>query len=178
MWNAVLRWVKRLGVGGGLILGLIYVSFWMYSLPNFTKVHVTGTEVTRQDVENKEGVKVTTDVRYVMAETLDGEPRMYRNEDTGWGWPPYLKFDEGNIAAQATNYSVDGRDEIVLIKHYGFRIPIVSAFPNIISMKTVTAEAQVIPWLRIVVGIGHVILLGVIVVFVRDFKDARDESIE
>ena len=72
MWDAVLRWIKRLGIGGGLVVGLIYILFCAYSLPSFTKVHVTGTEVTRKDVENKKGEKRTDDVRYVMAEALDG----------------------------------------------------------------------------------------------------------
>jgi hypothetical protein len=174
MWDAVLRWIKRLGIGGGLVVGLVYILFCAYSLPSFTKVHVTGTEVTRKDVENQKGEKRTDDVRYVMAEALDGGPRMYRNQDTGWGWPPYLKFDEGNLAAQATNYSVDGREEVVLVKHYGFRIPMLSAFPNVISMKTVPEDYQVLPWTRIVIGVAHLILLGVVFVFFRDFREARE----
>jgi len=174
--EVVLRWLKRLGIGGGVILALIYLVFCAYSLPSHTKVRVTGTEVTRKDVQDSKGQTHTADVRYVMAEDLDGNPRMYRNEDTGWGWPPYFKFDEGNLAAQATNFAVDGRDEVVLLKHYGFRIPMLSAFPNVISMKTVPEDYAVIPWFKIFFGLAHVVGLGVIVVFVRDFQKAREEQ--
>jgi len=176
MREAMLRWLKRLGVGGGVVVGLTYILFCAYSLPSHTKVHVTGTEVTRRDVEGRSGTTLTRDVRYVMAEDLDGEARMYRNQDTGWGWPPYFKFDSGTLAAQATNYSVDGQEEVVLVKSYGFRIQMLSAFPNILSMRTVPPDYVAVPWTRILVGFAHVVLVVVVVVLFRDLRAAREEK--
>lgn len=174
MLESMVRWIKRLGVMGGVLVATAYILFCAYSLPRHVKVHVTGTEVTRKDVEGSDGRVRTQDVRYVMAADRAGEPRMFRNQDTGWGWPPYLKFDSGDVAAQANNYSVDGREDVVLITYYGFRIRVLSAFPNIISMKTVAPDYQPIPWTTIMVVLAHVVLVGVVVVFVRDFAEGRE----
>ena len=176
MLESMIRWIKRLGVTGGVLVALAYVLFCAYSLPSHIKVHVTGTEVTRKDVEDPNGQVRTEDVRYVMAADLDGEPHMFRNQDTGWGWPPYFKFDTGDIAAQAINYSVDGGEDVVLVTYYGFRLRVLSTFPNIISMKTVPADYQAIPWTTIIVLFANVVLLGVIVVFARDFAEGREEK--
>jgi hypothetical protein len=175
MKETILRWLKRLGLGGGLVGALIYIIFCAYSLPSHMKAHVTGTEVTRKDIEKSTGERVTMDVRYVMAEDLNGEPHMFRNEDTGWGWPPFFKFDTGDLAAQANNYKIDARDEVVLIKYYGFRIRMLSSFPNILSMKTVSADYQPIPWFTIIFGVVNLIVLGVVVIFIRDLA-AGDED--
>jgi hypothetical protein len=175
MKETILRWLRRLGLGGGLVVAILYIMFCAYSLPSYIKVHVTGTEVTRKDVEKSTGETMTVDVRHVMAEDLDGEPHMFRNEDTGWGWPPYFKFDTGDLAAQANNYKVDGRDEIVLVKYYGFRIRMLSTFPNIVSMKTVRADYQPIPWFTIVFVAVNLIALGVGGIVVRDLKKSDDD---
>jgi hypothetical protein len=176
MLDTIVRWLKRIGIGGGIILLLAYALFCAYSLPRFTKVHVTGTEVTRKDVQNPDGRIRTSDVRYVMVEGLDGEARMFRNEDTGWGWPPYFKFNSGDLAAEANNYSTNDRDAIVLVKYYGFRVRILSAFPNILSMKTVSADYEPIPWLKIFVGLVHLVLFGVVLVLIRSRREAREEG--
>ena len=176
MLQSIIRWMKRLGLTGGVLGVMAYILFCAYSLPSHVKVHVTGTEVTRKDVEGSDGKVRTEDVRYVMAADMDGEPRMFRNQDTGWGWPPYFKFDSGDVAAQAKNYSVDGREDVVLITYYGFRLRVFSAFPNIISMRTVESDYEPIPWTTMIVGLAHIVLIGVVVVFVRDFTEGREEE--
>ena len=144
---------EEAGARGGIALALVYVVFAAYSLPRHAKVRVTGTEIARRDVESRSGRTRTEDVRYVMAEDLEGQPRMFRNEDTGWGWPPYFKFDTGDITAQATNYAIDaasgnGPQPVVLVRYYGFRIRMLSMFPNIVSMRTVPADYQRSPGSR------------------------------
>jgi hypothetical protein len=119
----------------------------------------------------------TFDVRYVMTEGLDGEPHMFRNQDTGWGWPPFFKFDSGDLAAQANNYSVDRREEVVLVTYYGFRIRMLSAFPNILSMKTVSADYQIVPWFTIFFGLAHIVFAGFLIVLVRDFREGRQDKL-
>ena len=174
--KTVLLWLKRLGLGGGLIALLIYIVFCAYSLPSHIKVHVTGTEVTRKNTQDQDGVSRPYDVRYVMAEDLEGGAHMFRNQDTGWGWPPFFKFDSGDIAAEAQNFSVDGREDVVLLKYYGFRIRLLSLFPNIVSMRTVTADYQPIPWFTLFFLFGHVVLAGVAVAYVRDFRESREDK--
>ena len=62
----------------------------------------------------------TRDVRFINAVTETGATRVYRNEDTGWGFPPYLKFDSADITAQSQDLA--GRNAWVLVEHYGWRI--------------------------------------------------------
>lgn len=167
------RWIRRLGVTAGVIFVALYVTFCAYSLPSTAKVHVTGTEIKRHDVERADGTIRSNDVRYIIAEDLEGRPRMFRNEDTGFGWPPYFKFDSGDLAAQATNLSKEGVDPVVLIRYYGFRIHMLSLFPNALSMKTVDRDYQATPWLTILVAILHVVLIAYGVYRIRRFLDRR-----
>lgn len=177
MTETIVRWMKRLGFGGGLALAVVYIGFCGYSLPSHMKVHVTGIEIKRNDIEGKDGKTRTNDVRYVMAEGLDGDPHMFRNQDTGWGWPPYFKFDSGDIAAQANNFAAETPKPVVLVTYYGYRIRMLSAFPNILSMRAVPPEYQPIPWLTILVGIGHLIAIGFVWALLRELKERREEGL-
>jgi hypothetical protein len=136
-----------------LALGL----FLHWTLPSRDVVRILGTDVARQQTvvtnERGEDVTVSRDIRYINAVTPDGTPRVYRNEDTGWGWPPYFKFDTGDLAAEAQNAaSTDTDPRWMVVKHYGWRIPIFSAFPNVLSIEPAEGPDQtLIPWLKIVV---------------------------
>jgi hypothetical protein len=174
--ETIARWLKRLGLTGCLLLGIAYIAFAVYGLPRFVKVHITGTEIARKNVDEPGGETRSFDVRYVMAEDLDGDARMFRNQDTDWGWPPHFKFDSGDLAAEATNLATGDRDAVVLVKYYGFRIHMISAFPNILSMREVPPDYQPIPWYTIFFVIGHVILIGVGWVLLRDFRESREED--
>ena len=171
------RWLKRIGLGGGLVLLAIYLVFLAWTLPSHELVHVTGTETRRGDVETREGEIRAMDVRYVMAEDLEGAPRMYRNEDTGWGWPPYFKFDSGNVAAQAKSFSINPEKPTVKLTSYGFRIPMFSAFPNVLDMERVEPGTRPIPWLTLSIGLLHVILVGAVVAISLGRKRAREEGV-
>jgi hypothetical protein len=174
--EAIARWIKRIGFAGSFVLLALYFTFCAWSLPSTVKVNVTGTEIRRADVQQPDGAMRTNDIRYVTAQDLEGRPLMFQNTDTGWGWPPYFKFDTGDIAAQANNYSVDGQEEVVLVQYYGFRIRMLSIYPNILSMKTVTADYQSVPWFTIFFGLANLVLVGFLVVVVRDFKDGREDK--
>ena len=43
------------------------------------------------------------DVFFIQAKYPDDDVMVYRNEDTGWGWPPYFKFDTSNLQAEAAD---------------------------------------------------------------------------
>ena len=48
---------------------------------------------------------------------------VYRNEDTGWGWPPYFKFDTKNLQTEAADLiSSKEEPQWVILTHYGLSL--------------------------------------------------------
>ncbi|MEM8797908.1 MAG: DUF1523 family protein, partial [Pseudomonadota bacterium] len=121
----------------------------------------------------------TRDVRFVNAIWPNGKPRVYRNEDTHWGWPPYFKFDSGNINAEAQNLAKRD-DQWVAVTHYGWRIEWFTIFPNIIHIRTVEGpDVTLIPWFNIVFFVILAIILFMIWRAISAFKRKRiDPMIE
>ncbi|MEM7729390.1 MAG: DUF1523 family protein [Pseudomonadota bacterium] len=144
-----------------LLLFTIGAVLLNYYLPDRDVVQIVGTEVKRIDVGSGapfwdradigtvEGA--TRDVRFINAQTESGRSRVYRNEDTGWGFPPYFKFDSGDLTAEAQGLAKqDG--QWVAVRHYGWRIKMFSIFPNATSIRRVSGpDALLIPWFNIVV---------------------------
>lgn len=150
-----------------LILGL----FLHYVLPQHDVVKVTSTEVIRTDFSSWNRLfyaqadsgnveQPTRDLRLINTDKqrtwfLGFMPRdgtqvmVYRNEDTGWIWPPYFKFDSSDLQAQAASL---GRadDQWAVITHYGWRIRWASIFPNAVGIRPVdTPNPSIIPWFNI-----------------------------
>ena len=77
---------------------------------------------------------------------------VYRNEDTGWVWPPYFKYDSSNLQAEAANLkSTPAAAQWVSVTHYGWRFPFLSIYPNAVAMKAVEGpDVRIIPWVNIV----------------------------
>ena len=158
-----LRWGLRL-----LPLAIV-VAFLHYSLPGHDVVRIVGTEVNRMDRPAKapaeqdavSGGSVTRDVRFINTVRPNGDPSVYRNEDTDWGFPWYFKFDSGNLQARAQDLISDKADpEWVLLTHYGWRIEIFSMFPNAVAIKPVDGpDYTAIPWFSIVFLLALAVLL-------------------
>jgi hypothetical protein len=154
-----LKWI----VGAVVVLAIGLGLYW--TLPSRDVVRILGTEIARRSVETEnaqgETVSRTQDVRYIKAVTPDGEPRVYRNEDTGWGWPPYFKFDSANLAAEADNLTSSEADpRWVVVTHYGWRIPLLSKFPNATSLKPADGpDPTLIPWFNIAVVVVLIVLV-------------------
>lgn len=152
----------------GLILVLAIALGLQWSLPSRDIVRILGTEIARRSVETEnaqgESVTRTQDVRYIKAVTPSGNPQVYRNEDTDWGWPPYFKFDSANLAAEADNLtSGEANPRWTIVTHYGWRIPFLSKFPNAISLKPASGPDQtLIPWFNIVVVVVLIALALVV----------------
>ena len=152
---------SRLRALAGIAALLLTAGFLHYSLPS--------RDVVRQDVERRDAegnrVTVTRDVRFIYAKSPGGGDRVYRNEDTGWGWPPYFKFDTADLAAQATDrVSTAGAPDWVVMRHYGWRIPVLSMFPNALSIRSASGpDDNPWPWFNII----FVTLLVLSVLIVR-----------
>ncbi|WP_071673212.1 DUF1523 family protein [Nioella nitratireducens] len=108
-----------------------------YALPRVSTVQVLGVEVKREDTDQR-----TRDVYMIQAQLIDGGAvRVFRNDDAWF----YLKFDSANLQARATGLSRDEAVEAVAIRHYGWRIPVLSMFPNAISAWPVELGYRHIP---------------------------------
>ena len=140
-----------------------------YTLPQHDIVRITGTDIIRRDfggfnqifyADNQNGDETvqSRDLRLISAVRTDGSVSVYRNEDTGWGWPPYFKFGTSNIQAQATDLISTKNAETmtwVLLRHYGWRSELLSIYPNVVRMRVIEdPEIRVIPWQNILTLIG------------------------
>lgn len=147
--------LARIRLGFGILLFLAVALFLHYSLPSRDIVRIVGTDVVRTDVEGRDAqgntITVSRDVRFINAKWPDGRDRVYRNEDTGWGWPPYFKFDTADLAAEATDLvSPADNPRWVVVRHYGWRIPMLSMFPNALSIRPAAGpDERLTPWFNI-----------------------------
>lgn len=145
---------------GALIVG----AFLHYELPQHDIVRITNTynrlttvgtnAIFYGSADVGTGESATSrDIRFIEAVRPNGKVVVYRNEDTGWVWPPYFKYDSSNLQAEATNLkSDDAAPKWVSVTHYGWRAPWLSIYPNAVSMKQVAGpDAQIIPWVNIII---------------------------
>ena len=102
---------------------------------------------------------------------------VYRNEDTGWFWPPYFKWDSATLQAEAANLrSTSAAPEWVAITHYGWRIPLFSAFPNAVSITPVEGpDVTLIPWVNIVI---FAVLIFIIVMIRKMWLQFRERMVD
>ncbi|MDA7427761.1 DUF1523 family protein [Primorskyibacter aestuariivivens] len=176
---------------------LLILSFWTlvaaffhYTLPQHDIARITDTYEKRidfgensifwakADVGNAEGV-VNRDVFFIQTRGTNDRVMVYRNEDTGWGWPPYFKFDTSNLQAEAADLkSTAEAPKWVAIKHYGWRNEFISIFPNAISVRQVDGpDVTIIPWLNIVILVFSALVFWAIWVRWRRFRQARIDPV-
>jgi hypothetical protein len=181
----VMRYVKW----GLLTLWLAVVAgFLHYTLPQNDIVRIVNTEVRRVDF----GVNsvfwssagsgdavgtVNRDVPFIEAIRPNGKPIVYRNEDTGWGWPPYFKFNSSNLQA-ITRDMVSSQDNPrwVEIRHYGWRSELLSIFPNAISVRPATGpEDKSVNWFNM---FFFTVLAAVLFALWRMWRRFRERRID
>ena len=124
--------------------------FLHYNLPRIEVVQITGTDVKRIDRGDSSQGARTRDVRFISTVTRQGTIKVFRNEDTRWGWPPYFKFNSANVTALAQTLIENPEKPWVRVRYYGWRIEIFSLFPNAISLKIVDQDYSHIPWFNII----------------------------
>lgn len=153
------------------VLILIVAAVAHYTLPQNDVVRIVNTEVRRVDLGETSrlfwagsdtglSTSDSRDIRFIETIRPDGDPMVYRNEDTGWGWPPYFKFDSANLQARAQDViSTRESPEWVAIRHYGWRSDLFSIFPNAVAITPVAGpDVDVFPW-RMVIALGVILLL-------------------
>lgn len=141
----------------------LFAAVLHYTLPQNDIVRVGGVEVRRVDFGTNslfwtspgtgdvDGT-VNRDVFFIDTIRPNGRPMVYRNEDTGWGWPPYFKLDSSNLQAEARDMtSTQVAPRWVAVRHYGWRFEPLSIFPNAVSVRPVEGpDTRIIPWFNII----------------------------
>lgn len=179
-------------------LALVF-SLLHYVLPQHDVVKITSTEIIRMDftslnrlffaqADSGAAELITRDVRLINTQKkktflLGFIPRdtetvmVYRNEDTGWIWPPYFKFDSSDLHAEASaNISAPGVEQWVVMTHYGWRNRLLTIFPNAIAIRPVDGpDVRIIPWFNI---FFFVFLLGAALFIRAAWRQFRERSID
>lgn len=175
----IVKWVFWLSVWA------VVAAFLHYTLPQRDIVRLTETEIRRVDVGDRPlfwasadtGTQTLAnrDVRFIVGFDADGDPRVYRNEDTGWGWPPYFKLDSSNLQAEAGDLvSTSDAPNWVAITHYGWRSEILSIFPNAVSVRPVAGpDASRWVWTTVVLLVLLALALWALLARWVRFKSSR-----
>ena len=162
-------WVKW---GLRAFLLLLVAGFLHYTLPQHDIVRIVNTYEERQELgdwtrifwttpDSQPATQTSRDVQFIQAITPDGNAMVYRNEDTGWHWPPYFKFDTATLYTEANDaISTKAAPEWVAVTHYGWRNEYLSIFPNAVGIRPVAGpDVRIIPW------VSGLILLVLFAVF-------------
>jgi hypothetical protein len=184
---AIVKWVFWITIW--VLVGAVF----HYTLPQVDIVRVTDTYEKRVDLgENSifwaqadvgtDGTLANRDVFFIQTRRAKGDVMVYRNEDTGWGWPPYFKFDTSNLQAEAADAkSTEAASQWYAIKHYGWRNEFMTVFPNAISLRKVSGKdaSKGIPYLNIIILVLFFAIVYGIWVRWRRFRMARiDPTLE
>lgn len=174
----------------GVLLGVVVFLFLDYALPSKNTVRITNTynrltAVTSSNaifyaaddagtVENSAGQR---DVRFIETVRPNGKVFVYRNEDTGWIWPPYFKYDSANLHAEATNLKSGKSDPTwVSVTAYGWRLPWLTAYPNAIAIDTLAGpDERPRNWAAMVIC-GFLLML--LALFWRMWAQFRERTID
>lgn len=173
----------------GVVFGITVFLFLDYALPSRQTVRITNTYSRLTDlgansifyaspdtgtVQNAQGQR---DVRFIDTVKPNGKPYVYRNEDTGWIWPPYFKYDSSNLHAKATDLrSTSASPEWVSVTSYGFRVAWMSIYPNAISIRPVAGpDVRPFNWPAVII----LLMLGVLLFLLwRMWNQFRERSID
>lgn len=172
------------------LLALFVIAFFHYTLPQHDVVRIVGTNTQRMDLgENAwffaapdAGTNAQTggsrDVKFIQTiRASNGRPMVYRNEDTGWGWPPYFKVNSFDIQAMATDLtSTEAAPKWVVVTHYGWRNQFFTIFPNAVGLRPVASpDVTIIPWVNIII---FTVLAGILFFFRRMWLQFRERTID
>ena len=170
--------------GFRIVLILTVGGMLHYTLPQRDIVRITGTYnrlttvgenslfYATPDAGTGEST-VTRDIRFIEAVRPNGRVIVYRNEDTGWVWPPYFKYDSSNLQAEASNLKSSADAPVwVAVTHYGWRISWMSIFPNAVRLRVVDGpDTSLFPWVNIVILTALAFLLFMVRLMWLQFRE-------
>ncbi len=157
-----------------VVLSLVTIIFLAlmlvvsYCMPHYSTAVISGVEVKRmnEDTPNKTLKSPTRDVYFI--QTYDPKDKqsvkVYRNEDTRFGFPFYFKFNSADITALAQSLA----NQQVEIEYYGWRINMLDMFPNTIFIKPLKESAEISK--PIFSWILYALLLGGFFISVRSIR--------
>ena len=167
--------MRNLQVALGVIFGVLVFLFLDYALPSRHTVRVTnvynqitdlgwnGIFYASPDTGTVQTADGRRDIRYIATVQPKGRPYVYRNEDTGWIWPPYFKYDSSNLhAIAADSVSTADAPRWMNVTSYGWRVSWATIYPNAISMRQVAGPGdRPLNWPALVIlgVIGALLLL-------------------
>ncbi|GKY88206.1 DUF1523 family protein [Sinisalibacter aestuarii] len=181
------------------IVLLVAGTFLHYTLPQHDVVRVVNTYQERQDLgdwtrifwanpDDQSGTLINRDVQFIQTVKKktwllgffqrDSEKVMvYRNEDTGWSWPPYFKFDTASLQTEADDLrSTPEAPKWAVLTHYGWRLELFSAFPNAVAIKPIASpDMTIIPWFNI---IFFIIIIALILFLRAMWMQFRERTID
>jgi hypothetical protein len=182
----VVKWVL------GLLVLLAVGAFLHYVLPKREVVYITSTENRIVSPDEYNGFRsfgeaptststgqAGADVFFINTTTRDGGVLVFRNEDTGFGFPPYFKYDSADLQAEAQD-AVSTRDapRWMVVRFYGWRIPFVSMFPNATSMTPASSrDVTLIPWFSIVTAVLLVAVVWAVWARLRRWSRRRADPV-
>ena len=147
--------MRNLQVALGVIFGVLVFLFLDYALPSRHTVRVTnvynqitdlgwnGIFYASPDTGTVQTADGRRDIRYIATVQPNGRPYVYRNEDTGWIWPPYFKYDSSNLhAIAADSVSTADAPRWMNVTSYGWRVSWATIYPNAISMRQVAGPGD------------------------------------
>lgn len=188
-----------------LIWGLRLVAFGAfallahYTLPQHDVVRIVNTYQERQDLTDWTAIfwsrpdaqsanLASRDVQFIQTVKQrtwllgfigrdSTEIMVYRNEDTGWSWPFYFKFDTASLQTEADDLRSSAEaPKWAVITHYGWRNQYLSAFPNAVAIRPVAdPNVTIIPWFNI--GF-FIVLMGVIMLARGMWLQLRERAID
>lgn len=121
-------------VGAGILTAAAGLH---YAVPRVSTAQIVGVEVKRVDADAG-----SRDVYMIQAQDPDTQRvRVFRNEDA----LIYLKLNSADLQAKATALSRGEALRTVAIRHYGWRIPMFSVFPNALSVREVAPGYRHVP---------------------------------
>lgn len=163
--------MKYVRWGAATLFAVLVFMFLDYALPGRDTVRVvntynkltelginsifySGTDTgSESSTTGTAAVDGRRDIRFIDTIRPNGRPLVFRNEDTGWIWPPYFKYDSSNLQARATDLrSTAEAPRWVSVTSYGWRLPWMTVFPNAISMRPVAGpDVHPTNWPRLIV---------------------------
>ena len=176
-----------------ILFWMFVAAFFHYTLPQVDIARITDTESKRVnpganslfwssgEAGSASGA-VERDVYFILTHLANDKIMVYRNEDTGWIWPPYFKFDTSNLQTKAADLRSTANDPVwVAIRHYGWRFEPLSIFPNALRGWTVDGPdaRKPVPWLNgIILIVVAAIWYGLWVRWRRFRKKRIDPTLE